>query len=159
MRFLLFILTCFVVLGLVAAQQGSTCGPDSGSCSEGNCCSSAGFCGNTPLYCGQGCQAEYGTCSGGVSATPSVSATTASPVASPTSFSPSASPSPMTTTESTTTSTRTRHNQDPSPTQTTKGTFQLQPTGKPSAAISAQDKGVRSTVALVVVFIAGLMMA
>ncbi|KAF9315201.1 hypothetical protein BG003_003386 [Podila horticola] len=39
----------------------------------------------------------------------------------------------------------------------TKGTYQLQPTGKPSGA-SAQDKGVKSTVALVVVFIAGLFM-
>ncbi|KAG0050087.1 hypothetical protein BGZ83_005139 [Gryganskiella cystojenkinii] len=150
-----FILACFALLGMVAAQ--SQCGPDAGSCTDGNCCSQAGFCGATPLHCGSGCQPSYGTCGGGGSVSPSVSATSGSVSVSPT-FSPTLSVSASTTTTTETSTTRTRHTQDPSP-EPTKPTFQLQPSGKPSAAISAQDKGVRSTVALIVVFIAGLMMA
>ncbi|CAK7218751.1 hypothetical protein SBRCBS47491_003616 [Sporothrix bragantina] len=29
----------------------------------GNCCSANGFCGRTPEYCGQSCQAQFGACS------------------------------------------------------------------------------------------------
>ncbi|KAK3060740.1 hypothetical protein LTS18_007790, partial [Coniosporium uncinatum] len=45
-----------------------SCGPANGfTClgsSFGNCCSEYGWCGRTDLYCGDGCQSEFGTCEG-----------------------------------------------------------------------------------------------
>lgn len=36
----------------------------SGPKAEGNCCSTAGFCGATPAHCGLGCQGNFGKCPG-----------------------------------------------------------------------------------------------
>ncbi|CAO3573506.1 unnamed protein product [Mortierella alpina] len=157
---LLLLLACFAFLSFVSAQ----CGPGAGSCSDGNCCSRAGFCGSTELHCGAGCQVGFGACAGGGSSSsavdPSVTtapytppASTSSETVSPTvsSVMPSVVTTITTTTSSTTSSTA-------SSSSSTKGTFQLQPTGSPSGATPSQDNGVRSTVALVVVFIAGMMM-
>ncbi|KAK3843523.1 MAG: hypothetical protein J3R72DRAFT_440220 [Linnemannia gamsii] len=164
---LLILSSCFIAfISLVSAQ----CGPDGGSCPPGLCCSSAGFCGNTPFHCGDGCQPDYGTCG---TSSPTITTTglttgfptttlstsfsepfpTSSPTISPTTppFTfPTTTPTPDPTT---TTSTRTRR------TTTTKGTFQLQPTGTLSGGVASQDKSVQSsTVALAVVFFAGMMM-
>ncbi|KAG0020017.1 hypothetical protein BGZ81_009517 [Podila clonocystis] len=122
-----------------------------------------GFCGNSPEHCGAGCQVGFGSCnspssSGAVSATSSVfspigpTLTSTDLTLSPTATTVVATTLTTTITTETTTSTIAS-----STSSSTKGTYQLQPTGKPSGA-SAQDKGVKSTVALVVVFIAGLFM-
>ncbi|KAM0324359.1 hypothetical protein ACHAQA_008140 [Verticillium albo-atrum] len=51
-------------ISLEARQTGNTdnkCGGDFGSCAEGFCCSSAGWCGNTPEYCNApDCQINFG---------------------------------------------------------------------------------------------------
>ncbi|OLN83704.1 Chitin deacetylase-like protein 9 [Colletotrichum chlorophyti] len=44
--------------------------------SLGNCCSNRGWCGNSALHCGTGCQSQYGTC--GLQSSSSISATRAS---------------------------------------------------------------------------------
>jgi len=38
------------------------CGHGHGVCPEGQCCSSAGWCGLNELYCLEGCQSEFGEC-------------------------------------------------------------------------------------------------
>lgn len=50
-----------LLLNLVLAQ----CGPDNDGarCALNVCCSSAGFCGTTSVYCGDGCQSQFGSCS------------------------------------------------------------------------------------------------
>ena len=40
------------------------------STAGGPCCSQYGWCGSTPDYCGAGCQAAYGSCTGAPSASP-----------------------------------------------------------------------------------------
>ncbi|KAF9570716.1 hypothetical protein EC968_001446 [Mortierella alpina] len=155
------LLACFALLSLVAAQ----CGPGAGSCPEGNCCSRDGFCGNSELHCGPGCQVGFGACAGSGS-----SSTVVDPSATTAPYTPSASTSSeavlptvssssiMTSVVAITTTTTATPSSTPSSSPSTKGTFQLQPTGRPSGATPSQDNGVRSTVALVVVFIAGMMM-
>ncbi|KAF9331477.1 hypothetical protein BG006_005676 [Podila minutissima] len=124
-------------------------------------CQCTGFCGNTPVHCGAGCQVGFGSCN-----SPS-SSDVVSPTSSPTGYTltmtdsalpPTATTIVTTATLTITTTTEATTSNTVRPiSSSTKGTFQLQPTGKPSGA-SAQDKGVKSTVALVVVFIAGLFM-
>lgn len=54
---------------LPVSQDGS-CGAASGTTCLGSflgdCCSQAGHCGTTNIYCGQGCQSGYGNCTGTV---------------------------------------------------------------------------------------------
>ncbi|KAF2819146.1 hypothetical protein CC86DRAFT_460603 [Ophiobolus disseminans] len=45
--------------------------------SFGNCCSKHGYCGSGPTYCGTGCNAAFGSCSGSVSAPVNVPTTLA----------------------------------------------------------------------------------
>ncbi|KAG0336950.1 hypothetical protein BG004_007845 [Podila humilis] len=156
--FFSLILACLALLSIVAAQ--AQCGPNAGSCADGNCCSSSGFCGNTPSHCGSGCQVGFGNCESSPSATTasSSSATDNTASTSATTFTESTPTTttalPTTTASTTTTSSTTTESRTST---SAKGTFQLQPTGKPSGA-SAQEKGVKSTLALVIVFIAGLFM-
>ncbi|KAF4465912.1 glycoside hydrolase [Fusarium albosuccineum] len=53
-----------LVLGLVNSVLAQ-CGPDNDGarCPLNVCCSSAGYCGTASVYCGDGCQSEYGSCS------------------------------------------------------------------------------------------------
>ncbi|KAI7345524.1 hypothetical protein KC357_g2487 [Hortaea werneckii] len=51
-------------------SEDGLCGPDNDDtiCAGsgfGDCCSEYGFCGGTDGFCGDGCQPDYGTCSGG----------------------------------------------------------------------------------------------
>ncbi|KAI6845208.1 hypothetical protein KC327_g7703 [Hortaea werneckii] len=51
-------------------SEDGLCGPDNDDtiCAGsgfGDCCSEYGFCGGTDGFCGEGCQPDYGTCSGG----------------------------------------------------------------------------------------------
>ncbi|KAI7283080.1 hypothetical protein KC345_g3140 [Hortaea werneckii] len=51
-------------------SEDGLCGPDNDDtiCAGsgfGDCCSQYGFCGGTDGFCGEGCQPDYGTCSGG----------------------------------------------------------------------------------------------
>ncbi|KAI6848354.1 hypothetical protein KC332_g7430 [Hortaea werneckii] len=51
-------------------SEDGLCGPDNGDtvCAGsgfGDCCSQYGFCGGTDGFCGELCQPDYGTCSGG----------------------------------------------------------------------------------------------
>ncbi|RMY90444.1 hypothetical protein D0861_03683 [Hortaea werneckii] len=51
-------------------SEDGLCGPDNDDtiCTGsgfGDCCSEYGFCGGTDGFCGEGCQPDYGTCSGG----------------------------------------------------------------------------------------------
>ncbi|KKK24714.1 hypothetical protein ARAM_004719 [Aspergillus rambellii] len=42
---------------------GPRCGPELGRCSDSNCCSTAGYCGNTTAHCrSPDCQIDYGHC-------------------------------------------------------------------------------------------------
>lgn len=44
----------------VLEPRDKKCGPDVGSCDEGECCSEAGFCGTSTDYCaGSQCQLDY----------------------------------------------------------------------------------------------------
>ncbi|KAF8970490.1 hypothetical protein BGZ46_010505 [Entomortierella lignicola] len=170
---IVLLILCSGFLSLAAAQ--AQCGSQAGgiSCaSPTDCCSSQGYCGTTSDYCGAGCQPAFGaSCSGGASAT---SVTTVSP-AIPSSTStivvstiPTSAPSIATTTTAiiattiatTATTTTESASVSVSPSSTsTRGTFQIQPTGKPSGASASQDKkGVESRLALVIVFMAGLLM-
>ncbi|KAL2835673.1 hypothetical protein BJY01DRAFT_223313 [Aspergillus pseudoustus] len=51
-----------------ATSIDGNCGSNSDSSATclgsefGNCCSVKGYCGSTDLYCGEGCQLEFGTC-------------------------------------------------------------------------------------------------
>jgi len=38
------------------------CGKGFGKCPEGQCCSKHGYCGKLEVYCGAGCQSEFGMC-------------------------------------------------------------------------------------------------
>lgn len=61
------LLLAFAALLTPALAQGGACGAAAGgaSCTNGQCCSQHGFCGDTSDHCGTGCQASYGACSGG----------------------------------------------------------------------------------------------
>ncbi|KAI8357078.1 hypothetical protein B0O80DRAFT_446464 [Mortierella sp. GBAus27b] len=166
---LLLLICSLALLSLVSAQD---CGsPDVGgngqSCPSG-CCSSANFCGVTELHCGPGCQANFGTCGSWSSSsssswssswtsswTSSWSSSTSSWTASATSSSFSSSATFTSTSAATPTSAVPT---SVAPTTSSKTTVKLQPTDTPSGATSSQDKPVKSTLALVVVFFAGLMM-
>ncbi|KAF8937972.1 hypothetical protein BGZ47_008777 [Haplosporangium gracile] len=158
------ILCCLGLMSIVAQAQ---CGPNLGSCTNGNCCSQAGFCGVGELYCGAGCQAEFGApCLGG-GQSPSLPPTTSVPPTTdptipatlppttPTSEPTTPIPTLPTTTIATTLTTTDAATTTAASSTSTQGTFQLQPTGKPSSGSSA---GVDSRLALVIVFLAGLLM-
>lgn len=59
------------IVGRLALILGSLnhvlaqCGPANGgaSCPLNTCCSSSGYCGTTDVYCGDGCQSAFGSCS------------------------------------------------------------------------------------------------
>ncbi|KAG0266364.1 hypothetical protein BG011_002484 [Mortierella polycephala] len=154
---------CLGLLSIVAAQ--AQCGPDIGSCIEGSCCSSNGYCGSGIEYCGTGCQEGFGApCSGDTTSalpSPSVSSIPTVPTVSPTPTTTDAviTPTVATTTMLTTTTTITTDEPSTVPsTSTTRGTFQLKPTGKPNGVPNSQDKGVESRLALVIVVLAGIFM-
>ncbi|EGC49457.1 extracellular chitinase [Histoplasma capsulatum var. duboisii H88] len=49
----------------VGVSPNATCGPlNEFRCEDGFCCSSAGYCGETPQHCNSGCQPNYGKCDG-----------------------------------------------------------------------------------------------
>lgn len=52
----------------IGASTDGTCGGIVGYFCQGtvygDCCSSGGYCGNTTLFCGAGCQSDYGDCWG-----------------------------------------------------------------------------------------------
>ncbi|EAU37447.1 hypothetical protein ATEG_02485 [Aspergillus terreus NIH2624] len=51
------------VLNGLFDRAEALCGPGVGNCSDGNCCSKAGYCGKTYSHCGWPiCQTEYGRC-------------------------------------------------------------------------------------------------
>ncbi|KAF9913392.1 hypothetical protein BX616_010088 [Lobosporangium transversale] len=172
------LLYLIVILTLVAAQS---CGPGSETpnCPNSACCSRNNFCGYSPLHCGEGCQSQYGNCDEDddpvSSSPPSPSRSRSSSIWSSTSTSSSwgssrtltstdswstSSSSSLATFSTTATTTATvTITESERTTSTAKGTYQLQPTDKPSGAVSSQDKSVKSTVALAIVFFAGLMMA
>ncbi|KAF5711921.1 (trans)glycosidase [Fusarium mundagurra] len=54
-----------LVLGLLPNLVLAQCGPDNDGarCPLNVCCSSAGYCGTSSVYCGDGCQSGYGSCS------------------------------------------------------------------------------------------------
>ncbi|KAJ4121609.1 hypothetical protein NW760_005328 [Fusarium oxysporum] len=54
-----------LVLGLLPNLVLAQCGPDNDGarCPLNVCCSSAGYCGTTSVYCSDGCQSAYGSCS------------------------------------------------------------------------------------------------
>ncbi|KAF9923307.1 hypothetical protein FBU30_006628 [Linnemannia zychae] len=156
------IVCCLSLLSIVSAQ----CGPGLGSCSDGNCCSAAGFCGVGPLYCGPGCQTGFGApCNDGGAVSPSASSLPAtSPLTPPPVSSTTVSVAPTLTTNSPstvilTTTIATTTDAASTTTQSTstsnRGTFQLQPTGKPSSGFQTKSGGVESRLALVIVFLAG----
>ncbi|KAG0309645.1 hypothetical protein BGZ97_013012 [Linnemannia gamsii] len=158
------ILCCLGLLSIVAAQ--AQCGPNIGSCTDGNCCSAAGFCGQGDLYCGTGCLPFGAPCiGGGGSQTAPTGPTTDAPITptpTPTILpttpleTTSLPPTVPATTVATTTTTTDAATTPASATSTSaRGTFQFQPTGKPSSGSSA---GVESRLALVIVFMAGLFM-
>jgi len=64
--------------GTCGTQGGATC---AGS-SFGTCCSQYGWCGSTTGHCGDGCNAQAGTCTGGGSTTPNPPTTPNAPVSS-----------------------------------------------------------------------------
>ncbi|CAN1184767.1 Agglutinin isolectin 1 [Linum perenne] len=43
----------------------ANCGEKKGSCKNDLCCSQYNYCGSIDIYCGDGCQPEYGNCHGG----------------------------------------------------------------------------------------------
>lgn len=48
------------VLEQMLETRDKRCGPDIGSCGEGECCSESGYCGTSSNYCaGSGCQLDY----------------------------------------------------------------------------------------------------
>ncbi|OUM62470.1 carbohydrate-binding module family 18 protein [Piromyces sp. E2] len=53
-----------LILGILAITEvyASRCGKGIGKCSEGKCCSKYGLCGTSDIYCGNGCQSEFGAC-------------------------------------------------------------------------------------------------
>ncbi|KAF9584304.1 hypothetical protein BGW38_006915 [Lunasporangiospora selenospora] len=166
---LLLLLGVTGLFSVVSAQ--ASCGSGV-SCAAPNCCSSSNFCGVGPDYCGTGCQSQFGLCGNpSPTETTAVSQTLSQPsnpaipsesTISSTLVSPPPSSSITTAITPTTTTTTTEVTSSSSTsTQSTKGTFQLQPTGRPSGAGSThQDKigGVESRLALVIVFMAGLLM-
>ncbi|KAK3828321.1 MAG: hypothetical protein J3Q66DRAFT_322387 [Benniella sp.] len=144
--FIAFVFCCLSVLSLVNAQGG--CGPQNGNqaCAAPNCCSSSGFCGTGPEYC-TNCQPSFGApCQGGDS--PTSAATSAATEAPPTTL-----PAVVTTTTDVipTTAATTLTLPAVSPSSSTRGTFQLQPTGRPSGTAPSQDKDIKSRLALIVV--------
>ncbi|KAF9287590.1 hypothetical protein BGZ68_001578 [Mortierella alpina] len=156
------VLVCFLaLLSLTAAQ--SACSTTVPCADSSLCCSPAGFCGTGDLYCGAGCQ--NGPCLGGLpsasGAPPSTPSASNAPLPSsdpsatttesilPTSVIPTIAPTTVDSVTTTTTAGAT----------STRATFQLQPTGKPSGAGLAQDKAAQSKLALVIVVLAGLLMA
>jgi len=52
----------FVTLLLLSFTSASRCGKEFGKCPEGQCCSKHGYCGKLDVYCGGGCQSEFGKC-------------------------------------------------------------------------------------------------
>ncbi|KAF9977304.1 hypothetical protein BGZ73_006453 [Actinomortierella ambigua] len=147
-----------------------TCGPTQGSCGPGQCCSKDGFCGDSPLHCGDGCQVGFGQCNGLSTVTPSsgpnpteppLTATTEPALPSPTTAPFTESPPTATTDIPSPTPTPTvpLSGLAPTPSAATKGTYQFQPTGRPSGATpSRQDtSSVHSRIALVVVILASLL--
>ncbi|KAG0275301.1 hypothetical protein BGZ95_008942 [Linnemannia exigua] len=165
---LIAIIVCSLgLLSFVAAQQ---CGPGVGNCVADNCCSASGFCGIGELYCGTGCQSGFGApCVGGGGSTSPVPTTTpaVSPPILPTTTAgpttPIAPTVPVVTTTTTTTTTdavvTTTTTGGVAPSTSPQSTFQFQPTGKPSSGSHMQNKfGVESRLALVIVFLMGLLM-
>ncbi|GJJ75897.1 hypothetical protein EMPS_08255 [Entomortierella parvispora] len=161
------LLCCIALLSFVSAQ--AQCGPGVGSCTGSDCCSSNGYCGADTQYCGTGCQAGFGLCGGGVvspTAVPStaVPSATLEPSSAVTSIAPITSVAPSVSVLPTTapiTSETPAASSASAPSTTTRGTFQLQPTGKPNGASSTTSKdkgGVGARLALSVVFMALLLM-
>ncbi|KAF2473248.1 glycoside hydrolase/deacetylase [Lindgomyces ingoldianus] len=88
--------------GTKKVSTDATCGGTNGFTCQGstfgNCCSSAGWCGQTTAYCGTGCQPSFGTCSSSSSISSVKPSTSSKPVSSirpsSTSTKPSASATP-----------------------------------------------------------------
>ncbi|RDW70073.1 hypothetical protein BP5796_08470 [Coleophoma crateriformis] len=55
---------CTIPAGQIDVSFDGSCGPHITCVGSqwGNCCSGAGYCGNTTDYCGTGCQSAYGNC-------------------------------------------------------------------------------------------------
>ncbi|CAG8729628.1 11676_t:CDS:2, partial [Dentiscutata erythropus] len=66
-NFSILILALLCLVNISSTKHVSTdgsCGPDKDTvCPDGFCCSRYGYCGNTPDFCNQGCQQDFGTCS------------------------------------------------------------------------------------------------
>eukprot|EP00833_Pecoramyces_ruminatium_P014001 jgi/Orpsp1_1/1188033/evm.model.d7180000061987.1 len=56
------ILYLFATLLLLSFTSAKRCGKGFGKCPEGQCCSKHGYCGKLEVYCGGGCQSEFGKC-------------------------------------------------------------------------------------------------
>ena len=70
-KFIVLITINLVILSIATVISGQDCGSQGGNrpCTNGNCCSQFGFCGNTPAHClpQNNCQSQ---CSGGATPTP-----------------------------------------------------------------------------------------
>ncbi|KAF9925324.1 hypothetical protein BGZ65_007806 [Modicella reniformis] len=155
-------------LGLLSLVNAQACGFQNNNqiCPAPNCCSSNGFCGNAIEYCGTGCQVGFGAPCHIENPNPSASTTGVSQTPSGTTPLPTSTTNVATTTTEASTITTTTTFAMTSVTSTTtttttttssRGTMQLQPTGKPSGAARSQDKSVESRLALMVVLV-GLIM-
>jgi len=59
MRKTILLLATLILLTLASASR---CGKKYGQCPKGQCCSKYGFCGKGKMYCGVGCNSEFGAC-------------------------------------------------------------------------------------------------
>jgi len=66
MKFIKFVFAAialvYATIAAPAAYSNGRCGPDYGSCDEGECCSQYGWCGKSDDHCDVGCQPKYGIC-------------------------------------------------------------------------------------------------
>jgi len=59
MRKTILLLATLILLTLASASK---CGKKYGQCPKGQCCSKYGYCGKGKMYCGVGCNSEFGAC-------------------------------------------------------------------------------------------------
>lgn len=117
----------------VAISTNGHCGNEYGRCPGSKCCSKYGYCGTSDLYCGTGCQSEFGKCNG-----QSVVITTTKATSKKT----TTSTKKITTTKKTTikTTTTTKKTTTKKTTTTTKKTTTTTVAVKPTVAVSTDGQ-------------------
>ncbi|KAI8591125.1 hypothetical protein BDZ88DRAFT_412424 [Geranomyces variabilis] len=71
-------------------RAAGECGPTAGPCANNGCCSKWGWCGTSADYCGAGCQAAFGRCTGSAAAVTTTKAASAPAVTTTKAATPSA---------------------------------------------------------------------